>query len=46
MLLGIGTGLSTVANLSLMFDLTVPGRRRELEGLRRIQRTAALNGRP
>jgi BCD family chlorophyll transporter-like MFS transporter len=24
-LLGIGTGLSTVANLSLMFDLTVPG---------------------
>lgn len=25
MLLGIGTGLSTVANLSLMFDLTVPG---------------------
>jgi BCD family chlorophyll transporter-like MFS transporter len=23
--LGIGTGLSTVANLSLMFDLTVPG---------------------
>jgi BCD family chlorophyll transporter-like MFS transporter len=25
-LLGIGTGLSTVANLSLMFDLTVPGK--------------------
>lgn len=25
MLLGSGTGLSTVANLSLMFDLTVPG---------------------
>jgi BCD family chlorophyll transporter-like MFS transporter len=24
-LLGIGTGLSTVANLSLMFDLTMPG---------------------
>jgi MFS transporter, BCD family, chlorophyll transporter len=24
-LLGIGTGLSTVANLSLMFDLTIPG---------------------
>jgi len=24
-LLGLGTGLSTVANLSLMFDLTVPG---------------------
>jgi BCD family chlorophyll transporter-like MFS transporter len=24
-LLGIGTGLSTVANLSLMFDLTLPG---------------------
>ena len=24
-MLGIGTGLSTVANLSLMFDLTVPG---------------------
>ncbi len=24
-LLGIGTGLATVANLSLMFDLTVPG---------------------
>jgi BCD family chlorophyll transporter-like MFS transporter len=24
-LLGVGTGLSTVANLSLMFDLTVPG---------------------
>ncbi len=24
-ILGIGTGLSTVANLSLMFDLTVPG---------------------
>lgn len=24
-LLGIGTGLSTVANLALMFDLTVPG---------------------
>jgi len=24
-LLGIGTGFSTVANLSLMFDLTVPG---------------------
>jgi BCD family chlorophyll transporter-like MFS transporter len=24
-LLGIGTGLSTVANLSLMFDFTVPG---------------------
>lgn len=24
--LGLGTGLSTVANLSLMFDLTVPGR--------------------
>jgi BCD family chlorophyll transporter-like MFS transporter len=24
-LLGIGTGLSTVANLSLMFDLTAPG---------------------
>jgi BCD family chlorophyll transporter-like MFS transporter len=25
MLLGLGTGLSTVANLSLMFDFTVPG---------------------
>jgi len=25
MLLGFGTGLSTIANLSLMFDLTVPG---------------------
>jgi BCD family chlorophyll transporter-like MFS transporter len=24
-LLGIGTGISTVANLSLMFDLTIPG---------------------
>jgi BCD family chlorophyll transporter-like MFS transporter len=24
-LLGIGTGLSTVSNLSLMFDLTMPG---------------------
>jgi BCD family chlorophyll transporter-like MFS transporter len=24
-LLGLGTGFSTVANLSLMFDLTVPG---------------------
>lgn len=24
-LLGVGTGLSTVANLSLMFDLTIPG---------------------
>jgi BCD family chlorophyll transporter-like MFS transporter len=24
-LLGLGTGLSTVANLSLMFDLTMPG---------------------
>jgi BCD family chlorophyll transporter-like MFS transporter len=24
-MLGIGTGLSTVANLSLMFDLTIPG---------------------
>lgn len=24
-LLGLGTGLSTVANLSLMFDLTIPG---------------------
>ena len=26
MLLGFGTGISTVANLSLMFDLTVPGK--------------------
>ncbi len=26
MLLGLGTGLSTVANLSLMFDLTAPGK--------------------
>jgi len=25
MLLGLGTGLSTVANLALMFDLTIPG---------------------
>jgi BCD family chlorophyll transporter-like MFS transporter len=24
-ILGIGTGLSTVANLALMFDLTIPG---------------------
>ena len=26
MLLGFGTGISTIANLSLMFDLTVPGK--------------------
>ncbi len=26
MLLGFGTGISTIANLSLMFDLTIPGK--------------------